>query len=151
MFRAVVLVAMLWSASAAAHDLPKNLLLKCEGKLTIVLSKPTPESLLPHKFQTILRLKDGRLTDTESMYLDTEDCVLRNEVVVCTGKAIYPSSIDGGSEGRRMKSYINRETGEYSFFMETEHFTGSNGTGKKAPGMKYHRSGVCRQISKPIF
>jgi hypothetical protein len=43
--------------SAAADELPKNPLLKCEGNLTILLSKPTVDSLTPRKFETIFRLK----------------------------------------------------------------------------------------------
>jgi hypothetical protein len=151
MWRVAALLGCLWSVSAAADELPNNLVLKCEGKLTIILSKPTIDSLTPRKFETILRLKDGELADTDSMYLNTGNCELRNGVVVCTGKAIYPSTIDSGSESREMKSYINRETGEYNFFMETISYTGRNASGKKTDGMKYHRSGICRPISKPIF
>jgi hypothetical protein len=151
MWRVAALLGCLWSVSAAADELPNNLLLKCEGKLTIILSKPTIDSLTPRKFETILRLKDGELADTDSMYLNTGNCELRNGVVVCTGKAIYPSTIDNGSESREMKSYIKRETGEYNFFMETMSYTGRNASGKTTDGMKYHRSGVCRPISKPIF
>lgn len=151
MWRAVTLLACLWSVSAAADELPKNLLLKCEGTLTILLSKPTLDSLTPRKFETMLRLKDGELADTDSMFLNTGNCELGNGIVFCTGKANYPSTIDNGSESREMKSYINRETGEYNFFMETTSYTGRNAIGKKTGGMKYHRSGICRQISKPIF
>jgi hypothetical protein len=135
--------------SAAADELPKNLLLKCEGKLTILLSKPTIDSLTPRKFETTLRLKNGELADTDSMFLNTGNCELRNGVVFCTGKAVYP--VDNGSESREIKSHINRETGEYNFFMETTNHTGRNATGKKTEGMKYVRTGICRPISKPIF
>jgi hypothetical protein len=129
------LSACLWSVSAAADELPKNLLLKCEGKLTILLSKPTIDSLTPRKFETTLRLKDGELADTDSMFLNTGNCELRNGVVFCTGKAVY--LVDNGSESREIKSYINRETGEYNFFMEMTNHTGRNATGKKTEGMKY--------------
>jgi hypothetical protein len=151
MWRAAIMLACLWSVSAAADELPKNLLLKCEGKLTILLSKPTVDSLTPRKFETILRLKDGELADTDSMFLNTGNCELKNGVVVCTGEAIYPSTIDNGSESRKMESYINRETGEYNFFKETTQHTGRNATGKQSEGTKFHRSGICRPISKPIF
>jgi len=146
-----ILSICLWSVSAAAGELPRNLLLKCEGKLTVLLNKPTIDSLTPQKFETILRLKDAELADTGSFFLNTANCELKNGVVICTGKATYPSTIDNGSESREMKSYINRETGEYNFFMETTNWAGRNATGKKTDGMKYHRSGICRPISKPIF
>jgi hypothetical protein len=105
----------------------------------------------PSKFETILRLENGELADTNSLFLNTGNCELKNGIVFCTRNTNYPSPIDGGSESREMKSYINRETGEYNFFMETTSYTGRNGTGKKTGGMKYHRSGVCRAVSKPIF
>jgi hypothetical protein len=85
------------------------------------------------------------------MFLNTGNCGLKNGVVICTGQAVYDSKLDAGSESRVMKSYINRETGEYSFFMETTHHTGRKATGKKSEGMKYMRTGMCRQVSKPIF
>lgn len=147
----VAMITLLLSASAVADELPKNLLLKCEGKLTIIVKNPTIDTVTPKKFETTLRLKDGELADTDSFYLNTKNCELRNGVVVCTGSAVYASTIDGGSEGRVMKSYITRETGEYNFFMETTHYTGRNATGTKSEGMKYMRTGICRQISKPIF
>jgi hypothetical protein len=150
MWRVVILVCLL-PVSAEADELPKNLLLKCEGKLTIILTKPTIESVSPHKFETTLRLKDGELSDTDSMFLNTGNCELKNGVVICSGRAVYDSTLDGGSESREMKSYINRETGEYNFFMETTNHSGRNATGKKTEGMKYMRTGICRPISKPIF
>jgi len=134
MKRTAILLPFLWVVSAAADELPKNLLLKCEGELTIVLTKPTIDSVTPKKFETVLRLKDRELVDTDSMFLNTGNCELRNGVVFCTGKAIYASSIDNGSESREMKSYINRETGEYNFFMETTNHTGRNATGVSAGG-----------------
>jgi hypothetical protein len=151
MWRMVALLVSLWSLDATADELPKNLLLKCEGKLTVLFSKPTIDSLTPRKFEITLRLKDGELADTDSMFLTTGNCELRNGVVFCTGRAVYPSTIDNGSESREMRSYINRETGEYNFFMETTNYTGRNATGKKTEGMKYVRTGICRPISKPIF
>lgn len=149
--RAAIVLVCLWPVSAMADDLPKNLLLKCQGTLTVVLNEPTIDSLKPARFETILRLQNAELADTRSFFLNTGNCELRNGVVACTGKANYPSTIDSGSESREMNSYINRETGEYNFFMETTSYTGRNGTGKKTGGMKYHRSGICRVISKPIF
>jgi hypothetical protein len=147
----MILLAYMWPGSAAADELSKNLLLKCEGTLRVLLSKPTTGSLTPRKFETTLRLKDGELADTDSMFLNTGNCELRSGVVFCIGKALYPSTIGNGSESREMKSYINRETGEYNFFMETTSYTGRDATGKKTESMKYHRSGICRPISKPIF
>jgi len=149
--RTVGILVFFWTVSAAADVLPKNLLLKCEGKLSLILSKPTVDSLSPKTFSTTLSLRDGELADSGSAFLNTGNCELKNEVVICTGKAVYPSTLDGGSESRVMKSYINQQTGEYNFFMETTHHAGRNATGAKSEGMKYMRNGVCRTIGKPIF
>lgn len=150
MWRTAILLCF-WTGSAVADELPKNLLLKCEGKLTVILSKPTADTLSPRTFSTTLSLRDGELADNSSAFLNTGNCELKNGVVICTGKAVYPSTIDAGSESRVMKSYINQETGEYNFFMETTHHTGRNASGSKSEGMKYMRNGVCRTIGKPIF
>jgi hypothetical protein len=50
-----------------------------------------------------------------------------------------------------LTAYISRETGEYNLFMDTLYFTGANASGKQKGSMKWHRSGICRTVSKPIF
>jgi hypothetical protein len=47
------LFALLLISSASADELPKNLLLKCEGRLTILGVEALP---LQSKFETTLRL-----------------------------------------------------------------------------------------------
>src|ERR1700692_3766664 len=71
----------------------------------------------------------------------THRCELKNGIVHCVGTAIYPSTLDPGSERREMKAYTTRETGEYNFFMETESFTGRNASGKKRGGRNDQRTG----------
>ena len=66
----------------ARVHLPTNLLLRCEG---IVRWMSEFEGSRPDsnegKFETMLRLKDGELSDTNAPWLTTKDCVLRNNVV----------------------------------------------------------------------
>jgi hypothetical protein len=150
--RVLVFTVALWAFSATAEELPTNLLLKCEGKVTMLI-----EGLLPNesKFETTLRLRDGELSDTGSIWLTAKGCQLRNGVVRCESKAvvdlktIFPQ--DKGSERRELKSFIVRDTGEYNMFLETWSFEGSNGTGKQKTNSKVRRTGVCRPISQPIF
>jgi hypothetical protein len=147
----VVALSLAFNASAGADELPKNLLLKCDGKLTVISSyQGMKPDFHQDKFAITLRLRDGELADTDSVYLTTKGCELKNGIVHCVGTAIYPSTLDAGSERREMKAYITRETGEYNFFMETESFTGRNASGKKRGGMKYQRTGICKQASNPI-
>jgi hypothetical protein len=80
-----VLIALTLVSSAYADELPKNLLLKCEGKATTLLSgdgmKPEVQE---DKFSATLRLKDGELADTTSIWLTMKTCELKNATVHCT-------------------------------------------------------------------
>src|SRR5437868_2328650 len=71
--------------SAIAQELPKNLLLKCEGKITAI------SSIIPShvsKFETILKLEDGELFDTNSRWLTTKGCTLTNGMIRCQLKEV---------------------------------------------------------------
>jgi hypothetical protein len=142
------LFALLLISSTSADELPKNLLLKCEGRLTILGVEALPRQ---SKFETTLRLKDGELSDTGSIWLTTKGCQLQSGVVHCAFRTVVPSTIDNGSERRALETFIVRETGEYNHFLETWHFEGRNASGKQTGNMKWHREGVCRPISSPIF
>jgi hypothetical protein len=148
----VALIALSLVSSSYADELPKNLLLKCEGKATTILSgdgiKPEVHE---DSFSITLRLKDGELADTNSIWHTMKTCGMKNVTVHCTGTAIYPSDLDGGSEHREMQAFVARDTGEYNFFMDTKHFSGKNASGRKTSGMNFHRTGICKQASSPIF
>jgi hypothetical protein len=143
-----VFTAALWAFSAMAEELPTNLLLKCEGKVTTLMTGLLPDE---RKFETMLRLKDGVLSDTDTTSLTTKGCELRNAIVHCESRTVVPSTISKGSERRELNAYIARETGEYNLFLETWSFEGRNATGKQIGNMKWRRAGICRPISKPIF
>jgi hypothetical protein len=143
-----VLTASLWAVCALADELPSNLLMKCEGKLTVLPAASLPET---SNFETMLRPKDGELADTDSHDLTTKGCELRNGIVRCEAKSVESSTMSNGSARRELKSYINRETGEYDLFLEMWLFDGRNATGKQIGNVKLHRKGICRPIGKPIF
>jgi hypothetical protein len=149
--RAVAVVILsLWTFSAMADELPTNLLLKCEGKVSIIITLPKPD-YNESKFETMVRLKDGELSDTDTRWLTTNNCALRNGVVFCSAKLVVPIRDNKGSERRELESYITRETGEYDLFLETWDYDSQNASGKATANMKLHRKGICRQISKPVF
>jgi hypothetical protein len=151
--RLLVVMIGLWAVSAWADDLPTNLLLRCEG-IVRWMSEFEGSRLDSNegKFETMLRLKDGELSDTNAPWLTTKDCVLRNNVVRCSAKTVQPTKLpEGGSSRRELSAYISRETGEYNLFMEDLYFTGTNASGKQKGIHKWRRSGVCRTVSKPIF
>jgi hypothetical protein len=150
-----IMIIGLWAVNAWADDLPTNLLLKCEGKVWFIsTSEGSRLDFQEDKFETMLRLKDGELSDTGSIWLTTKGCVLRNNNIVRgSAKSVYETdrAIGGGSTRREMTASIDRETGEYNLFLEEWHFAGANASGKQTGNMKWRRSGICRQVSKPIF
>jgi len=103
------------------------------------------------KFETMLHLKDNELSDTSSIWLTTKGCVLRNAIVHCSAKSVVATGIGSGSARQELTAYISRKTGEYNFFLENWSYAGPNASGKQIANMKLHRSGICRQVSKPIF
>jgi hypothetical protein len=144
---------MIWLgvSSAWADELPTNLLLKCEGKVWWMYELDGRLNSHEDKFETMLRLKDGELSDAGSIWLTTKGCVLRNNIIRCSAIRAEPSTIDSGSSRSELTAHISRETGEYNHFKETLYFTGANASGKQKGNMKWHRVGICRTVSKPIF
>ena len=104
-----------------------------------------------NKFETMLRLKDGELSDTNSIWLTTKGCLLRNNIIHCSAIRVERSTTDSGSSRSELTAYISRETGEYNLFMETWYFTGANASGRQKGNAKWRRSGICRAVSKPLF
>jgi hypothetical protein len=146
--RAIAVILSLWTVSALADELPTSLLLKCEGKVSTIFTGNGSLSK-DDKFEALLRLKDGELSEVDSSWMTTKNCSLQNGIVHCSAKSIVP--IDGGSERRELESFIRRETGEYHFFLQTWDFEGPNASGRQVGNMKLSRAGICRQVSKPIF
>src|ERR1700730_16498918 len=150
--RLLVVVVGIWAFSAWADDLPTNLLLKCEGKVSWISEfQGSQPDMHESKFETMLRLKDGELSDTGSPWLTTKGCGLRNNNIRCSAIRVEPSTIDSGSSRAELTAYISRETGEYNLFMGVLYFTGANASGKQKGNMKWRRVGICRTVSKPIF
>lgn len=142
---------MLWAGHAAADELPRNLLLKCEGKLTVLSDFLGKKDVQIDKFDTLVRLQDGELADTNSRWLTTRDCLLKNGVIGCKLKTVVPSSFDQGSEKRHLAAYITRETGEYDLFLQTWSYTGRNAKGQIRGTTQFRRAGICKPAGKPIF
>ena len=146
---AILCISINASAAAQADELPTNLLMKCEGKLTVFLSSQVmPDT---SQFSTTLRLKNGELSDTDKLHLTTKGCELRNNIIYCEAKSVVPILTMKGSARRELTSFIDRETGEYNLLLEEWDFEWPNASGKQTGHMKWHRVGICRTVSKPIF
>jgi hypothetical protein len=149
--KVLLIVASLWSACAQAQELPKNLLMKCEGKVTSII---TGVGQRTQAFSVNIRLKDGEISDTDSPWMTGKDCRLKNATISCESKTVLPTDIPGvsnGSERREIKIFLSREIGEYNFFLDTFSYEGRNATGKQTGGLKMHRSGVCKPVGGPLF
>src|SRR5262249_24345707 len=73
---------------ANADELPRNLLLKCEGKVLVLFPEMAPKH---DKFESMLRLKDGELSDTAAPWLNTKHCTLQNAIVHCSDDLVVAS------------------------------------------------------------
>jgi hypothetical protein len=137
--------------AAQADELPKNLLLKCEGKVT-VLTNPSTINVYSDPFSITLRLKDGIIGDIDHSFPDGKDCVLSNGNIMCELDRIVPADpMLNITEKRHGVVSIVRETGEYTYLLETWGYPGKPVSGKPTSSMKLRRSGTCRPISKPVF
>ncbi|HLQ93866.1 MAG TPA: hypothetical protein VK148_27930, partial [Xanthobacteraceae bacterium] len=58
----------------AAEELPKELLLICEGDMNAVMDVPKPESRNA-RFRISLHLKDGSVSDTATNVVEGTGCV----------------------------------------------------------------------------
>lgn len=88
-----------------------------------------------NKFETMLRLKDGDLSDTGFPWLTTKGCVLLNDIIRCSTKQVEREPTESGSTLTELTAYLSRETGEYNLFKKSLHFTGANGSGKQSGSM----------------
>src|SRR5258707_14940892 len=84
------LTALVLSAIAvAAEELPKDLLLQCDGKSSAVMDVPRPESR-NGTFRLNLHLKDGSITDTTTNVVEGTGCVQDNGEIKCEVTKQYP-------------------------------------------------------------
>ena len=138
--------------AAQADELPRNLLLKCEGKVTIL--SPTSPGLNAYSdpFSVTLRLKDGVIGDIDHNFPDGKDCILSNGSILCElDRIVPPNSFLNITEKRHGIVSIVRETGEYTYLLETWGYPGKSASGKPTSNMTLRRSGACRPISRPVF
>jgi hypothetical protein len=151
--RILAAAVVLCAFAAEAQELPKKLLLKCEGTETGILSS----GLIPpniRKFEALMRLENGELSETKGRWLATKNCKLSDGVIRCSDKIVVsladiPGSDPDTKERRELLSTLSRETGEYNLFLQTTTLKGKEA--RPTGGLKLHRSGVCRPVGSPLF
>src|SRR5262245_44769787 len=90
MFFRVLMTAQLVSTLAfAADELPKELLLQCEGNLNAVMDVPKPESR-SSTFRLNLRLKDSSVLNAQTGVVEGEECGQDKGEIRCKTTKLYP-------------------------------------------------------------
>jgi len=138
--------------TASADELPKELLLKCEGKSAQFLNLGTNKADFDERsFDITLRLKNGAIGDIQFNSLDGKDCVLADGEIRCELNSVRFSRETNSTEKRHSTVSIVRTTGELRAVLETWSFEGTRAVGTPSFSLRLIRTGVCRQVSKPIF
>jgi hypothetical protein len=151
MLRVLLLAFGLSVVAAQADELPKNLLLMCEGKETVITNPPTL-NLVSKPFSVTLRLKDGTIGNIDYNFPDGKDCALSNGKILCELDRVVPfDPVINSTEKRHGLVSIVRETGEYAYVLETWAYPGKTATGKPTSNMKLRMSGICRPVGNPVF
>ena len=139
--RALIALALMSLPALAADELPKELLLQCEGKMNAVLDAPKPETR-SSAFRINLRLKDGSIVDTQTGVVEGAECVQESGEIKCNVTKLYP--LPNSIIKRFSTVVINRNTRELTLWLESWDYQGSDTSGTPAAHLRVLRTGICR-------
>jgi hypothetical protein len=128
----------------ATDELPKELLLHCEGKMNAVMDVPRSESRSA-AFSLNLRLKDASLTDTQTGVVEGEKCMQDSGEIKCQATKLYP--LPNSVIKRHGTVVINRNTRELTLWLESWDYQGTEASGTPTAHMRVLRTGLCRDSS----
>ena len=132
---------LLIAIPASAEDLPKELLLQCEGKSNAVMDVPRSESR-SGTFRVNLLLKDGSVSDTTTNVVEGTGCVQDKGEIKCEVTKQYPFP---NSVLKRFSSVvINRNTRDVTLWVESWEYQGADTSGAPAAHARVLRTGTCR-------
>jgi hypothetical protein len=140
-FRIFMAVQLASFPAFAADELPKELLLQCQGKSNAVLDVPRSESR-SGTFSLNLRLKDGSILDTQTGVVEGEDCAQDNGEIKCQTTKVYP--LPNSVIKRFSTVVINRNTRELTLWVESWDYQGTDASGTPTAHMRVLRTGMCR-------
>ena len=140
-FRALMAAQLVYFPAFAADELPKELLLHCEGKMNAVMDVPRSESRSA-TFSLNFRLKDGSFIDIQTGVVEGEECVQNNGEVKCQAAKLYP--LPNSVIKRHSTVVINRNTRELTLWLESWDYQGNEASGTPAAHMRVLRTGLCR-------
>ena len=126
---------------ASAEDLPKELLLQCEGKSNAVMDVPRSDSR-SGTFRVNLHLKDGAVSDTATNVVEGAGCVLDKGEIKCEVTKQYPFP---NSVLKRFSTMVfNRNTREVTLWVESWEYEGQDASGTPTAHVRVLRTGLCR-------
>jgi hypothetical protein len=132
---------LLLAIPAAAEDLPKELLLVCEGDMNAVMDLPKPESRNA-RFRISLLLKDGSVSDTATNVIEGAGCVQEKGEIKCELTKQYP--FPNAVLKRSSSVVINRNTRGLTLWVESWEYQGQEPAGTPTAHMRVLRTGTCR-------
>jgi hypothetical protein len=146
--RRLAIALCLITGVARADDIPRTLLLRCQGKVTHLISGVDS---LDDKVDKTLRLKDGTIGDIRCNFLEGEGCRLDSGVIKCALEAVFPDSVLNVTEKRHTLLTLDRETGEYHYMLETWGYEGKGIAEDPTSHRRSMFSGICDTIGGRIF
>lgn len=140
-FLRALAVALLPAIPVVAEDLPKELLLICEGDMNAVMDVPKPETRNA-RFRISLLLKDGSVSDTATNVVEGAGCVQDKGEIKCEVTKQYP--FPNAVLKRFSSVVINRNTRELTLWVESWEYQGNEPAGAPSAHMRVLRTGTCR-------
>jgi len=140
-FRLLVAAQLMSLHAFAADELPKELLLRCEGTMNAVMDVPAPQSRTAPLVLN-LRLKDGSVTDAQTGVIEGEECVQDKGEIKCEVTRLYP--LPNSIIKRYSSVMINRNTREFTLWLESWDYQGRDASGTPTAHLRVLRTGLCR-------
>lgn len=137
----VALALMSMPALVAADELPKELLLDCEGRMDAVLDLPQPLTR-SSSFRINLRLQDGSIVDVRSGVVEGAQCVQQDGEIKCEATRLY--SLPNSVIKRFSTVVLNRTTRQLTLWVESWDYQGTDASGPPTAHMRALRTGTCR-------
>jgi hypothetical protein len=137
-FFRLLLAAQLISLPAFAAD---ELLMHCEGNMNAVMDVPSSQSRSTASILN-LRLKDGSITDAQTGVIEGEGCAQNKGEIKCETTRLYP--LPNSIIKRHSSVVINRNTQEFTLWLESWEYEGSEPSGTPAAHLRVLRTGSCR-------
>ena len=141
LLRLALAVQLISLQAFAADELPKDLLLHCEGRMDAVMDLPSQQSRSA-TFRLDLHLKDGSITDTQTGVIEGEACVQNGGEIKCEVTKQYP--LANSIIKRHSSVVVNRGTRAITLWVESWDYQGTDASGTPTAHMRALRTGLCR-------